>query len=70
LADNGILPPSSDNVSRRVYLTDADLATSDIATALLQTCKVVYLETHRLPMQLNGKTNLLVRKSRDNWYID
>ena len=43
LTDNGILPPDSDNVSRREHLTDADLARSDIATALLQTCKIAYL---------------------------
>ena len=66
LTDNGILPPDSENVSRRVHLTDADLAKSGIATALLQTCKIAYLETYCLSIQLNGKASLLVRESKGN----
>ena len=55
LADNVVLLPNSDNVSQWIHLTDADLANSDSAIPLLHTCKVVYLETYRLPMMLNGK---------------
>ncbi|KAH6638798.1 hypothetical protein C7974DRAFT_387320 [Boeremia exigua] len=43
-----------DNMFRRESGTDADVARSDVACALLQTCKAVYLEAYRLPMQLNG----------------
>jgi hypothetical protein len=60
LTDNCILPPNPNKVFRQAHLTDANIAKSDIATALLQTCKVAYLETYRLPMQPNGKTGLLV----------
>jgi hypothetical protein len=60
LTDNCILPPNPNKVFRQAHLTDANIANSDIATALLQTCKVAYLETYRLPMQPNGKTVLLV----------
>jgi hypothetical protein len=55
LADDGAPAPDCDNVFRRECGADADVTKVDVACALLQTCKVVYLETYRLPMLLNGK---------------
>lgn len=55
LADNNALAPDCDNVFRRECGTVADVARSDVAHALPQTCKAVYLKSYRLPMQLNGR---------------
>ena len=57
-ADDGAPTFDYDNVFRRRCGTDADVAKSDVASALLQTCKAIYMEAYRLPMQLNGKVLL------------
>lgn len=62
LADDGALTAGCDNVFRRECGTDADVAKTDVACALLQTCKAVYVEAYRLPMQLNGKHPLQVTR--------
>lgn len=59
LADDGAPSPDCDNVFRRERGTEANVAKVDVAHALLQTCKAVYLETYRLPMLLNGTRLLL-----------
>lgn len=47
-------PPNRDNVYRRYPPTGRDtLPSSDIAFALLQTCRTIYLEAYRLPLLLN-----------------
>ncbi|KAF3001358.1 hypothetical protein E8E13_006353 [Curvularia kusanoi] len=55
LADDNALTAGRDNIFRWQIGTDADVPKPDVAHALLQTCKAVYLETYRLPMQLNGE---------------
>jgi hypothetical protein len=59
LADDGAPSPDSDNIFRRVRGATADFPKVDSACALLQTCKAVYLETYRLPMQVNGMRSSL-----------
>lgn len=52
LANDSVPSKDSDNGFRRnmrVYIPKANSACS-----LLQTCKAVYLEAYRLPMQVNG----------------
>lgn len=68
-ADNGALSPDCDNVFRRERGTDADVAKSDVACTLLQTCQAVYLETYRLPILLNGKHLLQQSDPKNNWHI-
>ncbi|KAJ4360714.1 uncharacterized protein N0V89_001281 [Didymosphaeria variabile] len=52
LTDDGAPSPNSDNVFRRS--AKGEISEVDSACSLLQTCKAVYLEAYRLPMQLNG----------------
>ncbi|OAG00828.1 uncharacterized protein CC84DRAFT_1262918 [Paraphaeosphaeria sporulosa] len=54
LGDNGAPAPNSENNFRREPCVASDIARTDIACALLQTCKAVYLEAYRLPLLLNG----------------
>ncbi|KAF2640376.1 hypothetical protein P280DRAFT_518787 [Massarina eburnea CBS 473.64] len=46
-------PPNRDNVFRRYPPRGSKLPLSDIGTALLQTCRAVYLETYKMPILLN-----------------
>lgn len=64
LADDGALAPDCDNLFRRECGTDDDVAESDVACTLLQTCRAVYQEAYRLPMQVNGKEVLQQRNPR------
>ncbi|KAF9728996.1 hypothetical protein PMIN06_005457 [Paraphaeosphaeria minitans] len=54
LADAGAPAPNSENKFRREPGAASDVADVDIACALLQACKAVYLEAYRLPSLLNG----------------
>jgi hypothetical protein len=55
LADDGAPAPNCENAFRRDHSFASGVAQVDIACALLQTCKAVYLEAYRLPLLLNGK---------------
>lgn len=55
LADDNAIATDHDNISRWQVGSDADVPRLDIAHALLQTCKAIYLEAYCLPMQLNGE---------------
>ncbi|KAF2449916.1 hypothetical protein P171DRAFT_428042 [Karstenula rhodostoma CBS 690.94] len=52
LTDDGVPLPNCDNVFRRGL--KGYIPRVDSACTLLQTCKAVYIEAYRLPMQLNG----------------
>lgn len=60
LSDDGAPMPNSENKLRREAGVASDVARIDIACALLQTCKAVYLEAYRLPLLLNGKYASLI----------
>jgi hypothetical protein len=62
-ADDNAIAADKDNIFRRHVGSDADIPRPDIAHALLQTCKAIYLEAYHLPMQLNGEPFLPVDTS-------
>jgi hypothetical protein len=65
LADDDVPPPDHDNMFRRERSAKVYTVKLDSACPLLQTCKVVYLETYRLPMLVNGTTSpLRVQRGR------
>jgi hypothetical protein len=68
LADDGVPAPNSENAYRRDHGIASGVAQVDIACALLQTCKAVYLETYRLPLLLNGKSAPRIACSESYWY--
>lgn len=55
LADDNAIAADHDSMYRWEAESVADVPEPDVAHALLQTCKAIYLEAYRLPMQLNGE---------------
>ncbi|KAH7138470.1 hypothetical protein B0J11DRAFT_16238 [Dendryphion nanum] len=53
LTDTTSCPPFADNRWRRDHVLKGNLPKSDVAVALLATCKLIYLSTYKLPFLLN-----------------